>query len=272
MNTLLDGILFKKDKKRFDHIEMLGSGFARQYIGNNIIRDGIFMVIENYARTKEVPLEWIRLPVDDPELCACTFVRSGRIFVMVNTTIPYSKQIFAAAHELYHIKCYLEDEYGDLESVGSILKLNTIDEGTTEIEEMEANAFAGVLLAPSDYLNQQIDIFGIDMKSIKMDDVLALVDIFAIPYKAMVLRLVEEVIIDRDTARELLKIPVDKIRKRMDISGKGKRWDIVPEGNEMLGSLEENLIINAENEALPISRIENDKSWLEKIKHKYRIQ
>ena len=52
MDTLLDGILFKKDKKRFDHIEMLGSGFARQYIGNNIIRDGIFMVIENYARTK----------------------------------------------------------------------------------------------------------------------------------------------------------------------------------------------------------------------------
>ena len=105
MDALYDGILFKRNNKRFNQIKAAASGFSDLYIGCNIIQDDIFTVIENYARIKDIPLEWLRFPIDDSELCACTFIRGGRIFVMLNSALPMAKQIFAAAHELYHIRC-----------------------------------------------------------------------------------------------------------------------------------------------------------------------
>lgn len=106
MALLFEGILYKKNPKRFEQIREIAAGFSEYYIGQNIIQDDIFNMIENYVRTENMPLEWLRFPIRDPELCACTFIRSGRIFVMVNSGIPMSKQIFAAAHELYHIRCF----------------------------------------------------------------------------------------------------------------------------------------------------------------------
>ena len=108
MAVLFEGILYKRNPKRFGQIRELATGFSSFYIGQNIIQDDIFAVIENYARTKGMPLEWLRFPIQDPELYACTFVRGGRIFVMLNAGIPISKQIFAAAHELYHIRSFFE--------------------------------------------------------------------------------------------------------------------------------------------------------------------
>ena len=85
MNTFLNGILYKVNPDRFRQIRTTAMGFASNYVGNNIIQDDIFSLIENYAKTNEMPLEWIRLPIDDQELCACTFIRGGRIFVIINT-------------------------------------------------------------------------------------------------------------------------------------------------------------------------------------------
>lgn len=272
VEVFFDGILFSKNKNRFSQIKNIAAGFTSLYIGRNIIQDDIFTVIENYARTKEMPLEWIRLPIKDQELCACTFIRGGRIFVMLNSDLPISKQIFAAAHELYHIRCYLEDNDPGLERSGSILDSYTIDTGTTEEEEMEANAFAGTLLAPLDDLEQQIRIFQIDKLEIGIDDVLVLMDIFAIPYKAMILRLMEEKIISLEKAKELLGIPAEDIRKRMMITGKAKRWALIPVGNEKLGSIMENISSNSEYERLPKSRIKSDWDKLEAIKMRYGIE
>jgi len=272
MDPLFNGILYSSNLNQFNQIKNIAAGFASLYIGHNIIQDDIFNIIENYTRTKEMPLEWIRLPIDDQELCACTFIRGGRIFVMINTALPISKQIFAAAHELYHIRCYLEDDDPELADSGSILDSHTIDTGTMQEEEMEANAFAGVLLAPVNDLEQQIRIYGIKKAEICEDEVLTLMDIFAIPYKAMVLRLMEEHIITAERARELISIPSDDVSKRMKITGKAKRWACVPVGNEKLGSIMENLFINSEDESLPESRLKSDWARLEEIKMRYGIE
>lgn len=272
MDSFLNGILYNKNKSRFNQIKNIAAGFTQLYIGDNIIQDDIFSVIENYARTKEMPLEWIRLPIDDRELCACTFIRGGRIFVMLNSKLSLSKQIFAAAHELYHIRCYLEEDDSELEKSGSILDSKTIDTGTTEEEEMEANAFAGALLASVDDLEQQIRIFGINKSNIEIDDVLTLMDIFAIPYKAMVLRLIEEEIISKQKAKDLICIPGTDIEKRMMITGRAKRWAMIPIGNEKLGSIMENIADNYENEILPESRLKSDMERLDEIKKRYAIE
>lgn len=272
MDSFLNGILYNRNKGRFDQIKNIAAGFTSLYIGHNIIQDDIFPVIENYARIKEMPLEWIRLPIDDQELCACTFIRGGRIFVMLNSGLPLSKQIFAVAHELYHIRCYLEENEPELVKNGSILDARTIDEGTTEEEEMEANAFAGALLASVDDLEQQMRIYGINRENIELDDILTLMDIFAIPYKAMVLRLMEEGIIPESKVKELISIPGSDIEKRMMITGKAKRWALIPAGNEKLGSIIENLADNWENEILPESRLRSDMERLEEIKKRYGIE
>ena len=272
MGNFPDGILFNKDRKRFDHIKDVAAAFTARFVGNNIIQDDIFAVIENYAGAKEMPLEWIRIPIEDDELCACTFIRCGRIFVMLNTGIPLSKQIFAAAHELYHIRCYLEENDSDLERAGSILDAKTIDEGTTLNEEMEANAFAGLLLAPGEGLEQQIKIFRIDRSDIGVDDVLTLMDIFAIPYKAMVLRLMEEQIITGEKAGNLIAVSSEGIKERIMIAGKAKRWSLIPKGNESLGSITENIVINAEEENVPESRLKSDLDRLNTIKKRFGIE
>ena len=272
MASIINGILYKENLKRFEQIRATATGFSTYYVGQNIIQDDIFTVIENYARTKEMPLEWLRFPIKDRELCACTFIRGGRIFVMLNSGIPMSKQIFAAAHELYHIRCFLEDNDTELAKSGSILDSKTIDAETTKKEEMEANAFAGILLVPVEALEQQIRIYQIDKSFIQIEDVLTLMEIFAVPYKAMVLRLMEEQILSDALAEKMIGVPIPEIRRRMEITGKAKRWDMIPTGYEKFGSLLENLTINTENESLPESRLESDWAKLEEIEKKYGIE
>ena len=51
----------------------------------------------------------LRYPIHDDELWALTFLKQDTIFVCVNTALPLCKQFFAAAHELYHIYCYVEN-------------------------------------------------------------------------------------------------------------------------------------------------------------------
>ena len=272
MNSFLEGILYKVNPNRFDQIRRTATGFASNYVGSNIIQDDIFSLIENYARAKEMPLEWIRLPIDDQDLCACSFIRGGRIFVMINTKLPYSKQIFAAAHELYHIWRYLEGNDTELLRTGSILDARTIDTGTTEAEEVEANAFAGVLLVPSDSLNQQMRIYQITNFDHGVDKILTLMDIFAVPYKAMVFRLVEENKISEEKAITLLGVSGDYLEKRIAITGKAKRWSLAPVGTEKLGSIDEILSDNREAERLPDDRLKNDSLKLKKIKERYGIK
>ncbi len=272
MDALYDGILYKRNNKRFDQIKTVAAGFSDLYIGRNIIQDDIFAVIENYAKTKEIAFEWLRFPIEDTELCACTFIRGGHIFVMLNSALPMAKQIFAAAHELYHIRCFLEENYSELATSGSILESKTIDSGTSEEEEMEANAFAGLILVPADDLDQQIRIFHINREDITTESVLTLMEIFAVPYKALVLRLLEEGIITEEKAIELTNIATNVVNERIRITGKAKRWAIKPVGSERLGSLLENLMYNTENEALPQSRLDSDWKKIRQIMEKYGIK
>ena len=64
----------------------------------------------------------LRYLMEDAELCACKFIRQGRMFVMINFALPLSKQIFLAAHELYHFYCHLEEKDVALLQSGSILE------------------------------------------------------------------------------------------------------------------------------------------------------
>ena len=102
-----------------------------------------FGIIENYARKKEMALEILRYPFLDEELWAFTFVKKGTIFLCINSELAMCKQIFAAAHELYHIRCYADGTDTDTIRTGSVLEVNVADEIAMTQEDLEANAFAG---------------------------------------------------------------------------------------------------------------------------------
>lgn len=269
MAVSLKEILYKKDPLRFSRIEETAYGFSQTFIGSNIVQDDIFTVIENYAKTNGMLVEWLRYPIKDRKLCACTFVRGGRIFIMVNLALPLSKQIFAAAHELYHIREFLEEDRQQLAYEGSILQSDTIDEGSLDTEEIEANAFAGILLVPTDDLQQQMRIYQIRRGQLGVKEVLTLMEIFAVPYKAMVIRLMETQVLTEDEAGELLTVSEDQVNSQADFSGKAKRWLMSPSGMTSFGSLQENLTLNTEEELLPQSRLDEDWRKLNELKARY---
>ena len=55
MNNVLEDSLFVSQNKKFDEIQSIVRQFSAVYVGNSIIKDNIFAVIQNYARKK---LRW----------------------------------------------------------------------------------------------------------------------------------------------------------------------------------------------------------------------
>ena len=265
MCKVLDNSLYIKDRKRYTRISECVTIFNSLYNKNNIIQDDIFNVVENYVINHDMPFELLRFPVGDAELCACTFIREGRMFVMINSAIPLSKQIFAAAHELYHIYCYFEEKDIELLQSGSILESDVMDDEAKEIEDMEANAFAALLLAPKDRLEEQSDVYHVSYKDITIPVVLKIMDIFAVPYKAAVLRLFEEDKIDMKIARKFLQIDNDEINRQIELTGRAARWQEIPKDLIRFGSLSEKMYDLEQWESVKDERLESDKARLKDI-------
>ena len=265
MCKVLNNSLFIKERKKYTKISECVTSFNSLYNKNNIIQDDIFNVLENYVVRHDMPFELLRYPIGDGELCACTFIRQGRMFVMINSAIPLSKQIFAAAHELYHIYCYFEEKDFSLLQLGSILESDVIDDEAKELEDMEANAFAALLLAPKDRLEEQSDVYNLSYKNVSVQVILKIMDIFAIPYKAAVLRLFEEEKIDIKTSKKLLQIEDAEIYKQIQLTGKASRWEEISKNLIRFGSLSEKIYDLERWEGVHEERLESDKARLNEI-------
>lgn len=272
MCRVLDNSLFVRNRKKYTKISECATSFNSLYNKNNIIQDDIFNVLENYVTHHDMPFDMLRYPIGDAELCACTFIRQGRMFVMINSSLPLSKQIFAAAHELYHIYCYFEENDPILLQSGSILESDTIDEEAKEIEDMEANAFAAILLAPKERLDEQTDVYNLSYKNISVQTILKIMDIFAIPYKAAVIRLLEEDKIDAKDAKKLLQVAEEEISKQMKLTGKAARWQEIHKDFVRFGSLSELMYDVEQMDAVRDERLSSDKSRLTEIMKNLRKQ
>jgi Zn-dependent peptidase ImmA (M78 family) len=127
------------------------------------------------------------------------------LFSYVNSYIPYEKQVFAAAHELYHI--WFDEE---VLSTGELLKSEVIDAqfNLSEINEKEAkaNRFAAMLLVPKDVLRNELDYMRLTRDGFKLSHIVKLMSIFGVPYKTMVRRLYEIDFIEREICLKLLEI------------------------------------------------------------------
>ncbi len=265
MNAVLSKSLYHLDRARFALIHNASKEFNATCNGNNIVQDDIFSIIKNYGCRSGRKIEIIRIPIKDEEFCACTCVRKGRIIIVSNSILPMSKQIFAAAHELYHIIKFVNGEDEDFPLHGSILKAEVLDDADVEFEDRDANAFAGLFLAPSNALKEQIDIYNISTSNLHIRDIIRLMDIFAIPYKAVVLRLYEENLIDEKKADELLNTDADVIENEIRLTGIALRWQRKETSIIELGSLNENMSVNEQLGFITESRAESDNKRIQEL-------
>lgn len=264
MFKALEKSLYMVDREKYELVRQRANAFNSNYTGNNIIQDDIFHIIENYVLQHSMNWELFRYPLGDDNFSACTFIRQGSVFVVINSAMTLSKQIFASAHEFYHLYNYFEEYDLSYHQHGSILDSIMTDEETTRLEDMEANAFAALILAPDRSIHEQMSIYRIRRDAIECKDVLMLMEIFAMPYKAMVIRLFEDEIISEEKTRKLLQVDDKKIASQIELTGRGKRWQRV-DRDIVFGSLKENMESVSRLDAVDEDRIRQDSARISEI-------
>lgn len=170
--------------------------------GNDIIGNQIFSILSLYARVIYYPLgenaPWgftrISGTKDDAML--------EKPFVAINTSISLDCQVFAAAHELYHIW---------YEKNPDVIPSNLLIEQDIAINEKKANRFAAEFLVDEMLLRQEIDIYKI--KEITIKGILQLCELFVVPYRTMVKRLYEIKMISQVELQNFLNESEESINK-----------------------------------------------------------
>jgi len=191
---------------------------------NDILGEQVFEILNQNCRILFYPLE-------DEDVWGFFERIHGKSFVCINTSIDFDKQVFTAAHELYHLWFNHEQE---------LILASELEERTTNIPkpELMANRFAAEFLVPELLLRQEIRQRKIDEEKIDEYTVVRLARVFLVPYRTMVKRLAEIQMISAAQCREFLLLPekkVFRIRKRLGI-------DLIERSNKI--SLD-NLIDNA---------------------------
>ena len=161
---------------------------------NRIIKEDIFKILEMNSKI-------IYYPIKDDDICGFVYKFKGYKFCYINSNIPLEKQVFAAAHELYHIL------YSDIEK-GELINNEVIDEklvtGEITREDMKANRFAAEFLISEEVFRNELSIRGINKCSINLNGIIELMDVFLVPFKTIVRRLYEIEYISKDKFKEFM--------------------------------------------------------------------
>lgn len=160
-----------------------------------ILKEEIFSILEDEATL-------LKYPITDDELCAFVCKKKNQLFVYINTHIPKEKQVFAAAHELYHI-WFDRERLNEAE----MLKSNILENDTQDIHELKANLFAAMLLVPKPALMDQLESWGVQKEKVDLEHIIRLMSIFLVPYKTIIRRLFEIDYISEKQLNSFLEIP-----------------------------------------------------------------
>ena len=188
---------------------------AREKLGicrktNDIIGTQIFSILGLYARViyyplgKDAPWGFTRISGSRND------AGLEKPFVAINTSIPITCQVFAAAHELYHIW---------YEGKPDVLPQDLLNEDGKETNEKKANRFAAEFLVDEMMLRQEMETYRI--KKISIKTVLQLAELFVVPYQAMVKRLYEIGCIGADEKNKFLSESdesIERFKKRYAFS------------------------------------------------------
>lgn len=181
--------------------------YAKEKLGlcrksNDIIGTQIFSILGLYARViyyplgKEAPWGFTRISGSRNDASL------EKPFVAINSSIPVDCQVFAAAHEMYHIW---------YEQNPDMLPNDLLSDHDKKMNEKMANRFAAEFLVDEILLKQEIELYKIKKFSIK--SILQLAELFIVPYRTMVKRLGEIKVLEEDDIEKFLAESEDSIEK-----------------------------------------------------------
>ena len=176
---------------------------------NDVIGSQIFNILELNSRVLYYPLE-------DDDVWGFADKIKEQSFVCISTSIPYDKQVFAAAHELYHLWFNRGQEL----ILSSALEEEDNINSQIDDTELRANRFAAEFLVEENLLCQEMKTYGIKRDNIGIKEILKLATLFLVPYKTMVRRLYEINIFKQSQERfgNISKEQIDSWRTRLGIS------------------------------------------------------
>lgn len=177
-----------------DIINKVNMCFGQYKKSNRIIKDDIFKLLEMNCKT-------LYYPIEDDDICGFVYKFRENKICYINSYIPLEKQVFAAAHELYHVL------YSDIGS-GELVNSEVLDEklpiNQINREDLKANRFGAEFLVPEEVFRNELNIRNIKKDSIELREVIELMDIFLVPYKTLVRRLYEIDYINLEKCNNLL--------------------------------------------------------------------
>ena len=178
---------------------------------NNILREEIFNILESNSKT-------LYYPIESDQICGFVYQFKEYKFAYVNSYLPLQKQIFAAAHELYHIL------YSDI-SKGELLESSVLDETikyeNLKKEDLKANRFAAEILIPEEILKTELRRIKASEKNITISDIVCLMDVFLVSHKTIIRRLYEVKIINYSQYLIFIKtdiIDIELQKKRLGVA------------------------------------------------------
>lgn len=175
----------------------------------DVIGTQIFSILSLYTRVFYYPLGKLGPWGITYMLGMDRDVPAEKPFVAINTSIPIDEQVFAAAHELYHI--WYDEK---VEAIPASILGETDEHGTQlDVSELKANRFAAEFLVDEELLRQEMRIYSITPYKISVKDILQLAVLFTVPYKTMVKRLHEIEAINQDEREQYLSKTESSIKQ-----------------------------------------------------------
>ena len=211
---------------------------------NDIIGTQIFQILSLHARV-------IYYPLGKESVWGFTRIKGARgggqsqkPFVVINSSIPIDCQVFAAAHELYHI---WEDDKVD------VVPAYVMDDETGDRNELKANRFAAEFLVEEELLIKELRTYGIASDNVSLKDILILSELLCVPYRTMVKRLFEIGFITKTDRNRFLNASEQEVmiaRKRYALS--------IPQGDEKIAidNLTELAVDAYENKRITFEKLE----------------
>lgn len=191
----VDETLFSQEQDVFKDIESKALYQLQELNTAQVVQDDIFRILKNIKG-----LHLLKFPIEDQDLTAFT-IQKEDTFIFINSHLPLEKQIFGAAHELYHVLY----PNGDNKKEEVLKDIEVSFNG--DLSEKKANSFAACFLVPKHHLIQTINNLKINKEAIELIDIIKLMDVFAVPYKSLILRLYEINLLEKKQAEKLLLVP-----------------------------------------------------------------
>lgn len=252
----ISNCLYFNEKEIYEEMNRIATRIFSVYPFNNGSL-ALKQIIKNYAAANNVQVKILYIPLKDIQLWGLFYQLDGIYFIVINSEISLNKQVVALAHEFYHLYSAVEENMVALDILADNVR-------TLNIEDKKANAFAACFLMPEHFLKSMFK------KPNTLEEKILLIkmvmDVFMVPFKTAVIRLMEIEFLTKDEGLEIINSTTRNERDKFESFNAFKlsKWDMVNDLLE-LDDLDTLFHINEDLELMSEKKLNKHKEIVKKI-------